>query len=327
MNLKEYYDEQRMSISSEDMTARVIKASQEKPKHRAFRKPAVIAAAAVVLLVGGATAAATGLGLTTGLFQQLFDSKAELVRIDEYRSVIDFSEMGKELGIVRDYGDFKINVIGIAADDLTAYVLYEMIPTEGFDYSEVHGIFDVDGEILNVGTSNGVISDGTAEISGESTDDVIYCYSMGKFLPNDDFDTIEGKTLTLEFIYKDGMRYKDIEPITIPIDFDVSNDVRVIELNEPISFGGHEHIIRNIVLSTFGIEYNIVSDKDYTWIHRHKADISYTFEGSDKQYENNCVVGSTHKDGITRVTGFFNYPVNTEDITSITIAGNTFSLE
>lgn len=324
MNIREYYDEQRLSISSEDMTERVLKAANEKPKRRAFRKPVVIAAAAAVVLVGGVTAAATGLGFATGLFQQLFASKAELVKIDEYRSVIDFSEMGKELDIVRDYGDFKVNVIGIAADDLTAYVLYEMIPDEGFDYREIHGIFDVDGEPVSAAFSNGIISDG---ISGETEEDAIYCYSSVKFIPYGDFDTIEGRTLAMEFMYKDQRRYEDMEPIVIPIDFEVSDDVRIIELNQPISFGGHEHIIKNIVISTFGIEYNVVSDKDYTWIHRHKGDISYTFEGSDKQYENNCVVGSTHKDGITRVTGFFNYPVNTEDITSITIAGNTFVLD
>ncbi len=324
MNLKEYYDEQRMSVSSEDMAARVMNVAQEKPKHRAVRKPVVIAAAAAVLLVGGVTAAATGLGLTTGLFQQLFASKAELVKIDEYQSVIDFSEMGKELDIVRDYGDFAVNIIGIAADDLTAYVLYEMMPDEGFDYREIHGIFHADGEPVSAVFSNGIISDG---ISGETEEDAIYCYSSVKFIPYGDFDTIEGKTLTLEFMYKDQRRYEDMEPIAIPIDFEVSDDVRVIELNEPISFGGHEHIIRDIVISTFGIEYNIISDGHYTWIHSDKADISYTFEGSDKQYENNSVIGSTYEDGIVHVTGNFNYPVNTEDITSITIAGNTFLLE
>ncbi|MBQ8195563.1 MAG: hypothetical protein IJZ47_09365 [Oscillospiraceae bacterium] len=62
MSIKEYYDKQRLGISAEDMTARVTRAAQEQPKHRAVRKPAVIAAAAaVVVMAGGVTAAATGM--------------------------------------------------------------------------------------------------------------------------------------------------------------------------------------------------------------------------------------------------------------------------
>ncbi len=62
MSIKEYYDKQRLGISAEDMTARVTKAAQEQPKHRAVRKPAVVAAAAAaVVMAGGVTAAATGM--------------------------------------------------------------------------------------------------------------------------------------------------------------------------------------------------------------------------------------------------------------------------
>lgn len=72
MSIKEYYDKQRLGISAEDMTARVMRAAQAQPKHRAVRKPAVIAAAAAaVVMAGGVTAAATGIINFNELFHSI----------------------------------------------------------------------------------------------------------------------------------------------------------------------------------------------------------------------------------------------------------------
>lgn len=322
----EYYNTLTASTDPRQLAQSIISAERTDKRIR-FRKPAVIAAAAVVAAGGVTAGAATGWNIPEFL-GQLFNSRAQVHEITDYRSDIDFSEFGSELNIVREYEDFTINVTGISADSTTAYVLYDLIPNEGVNCSEWD--IECDWEVNGFGGSELIRDIASGEIA---TDDsgIIHRYASAKFDTSSDFDTLAGKTLSLGFkVYIDEVyqpQYSASAPVEISVGFDISDDIKTVALNAPVNINGKDCVIKNVSLSTYAIEYTLICSEDDSEVQMGMYDVSYTFKGSDKQYRNHGSMSGQQAGNELTVCGMFSYPVNTEDITSVTIAGNTFELD
>lgn len=140
MNIREYYDEQRLSISTEDMTERVLKAANEKPKRRAFRKPVVIAAAAAVVLVGGVTAAATGMFNINDMFGGRITAQDEQLA-------------GALVGAAQDFtwtvsdDSYVIEFKGITGSEYDMMVSYEIARADGKPVTDFMTNIPEDGKL------------------------------------------------------------------------------------------------------------------------------------------------------------------------------------
>lgn len=144
MSIKEYYDKQRLGISAEDMTARVMRAAQEQPKHRAVRKPAVVAAAAaVVVMAGGVTAAATGMFNINDIFGGRINAQDEQLAGELVIAAEDFSWSVSD-------DDYMIEFKGITGSISDMMLVYELKRTDGKPVIDYMTNIPEDGRLIGL---------------------------------------------------------------------------------------------------------------------------------------------------------------------------------
>lgn len=331
-------------------------------KKKVLRKAVVIPAVAI-LAVGATTigvSAAYNWNITDA-FNSMFSHRVEdrvsraedrgkTTEATDMNSVVgtfDFEKYGKVLDdqIYKGEG-FTFSVNGLTASSDTAYVMYSI----EFDDSFAYGIAEEDGftNWMPRFTTFGIKLDGefarlgyrygSYETTGNRIDGCI------QINPHD--TTFEGKTLNLEFetILRDKLDDEGmfVEEQTVPLDFTVDipidfeiND-SIIELNPDYEMDLGEYgkaVLSDIKITAFKVIYTVSTEYD---------DLDRVAETvSSAIFEHGDIDCVTLKDGtVIRVDGqcggyngnkmnvlvTMDYPVEPENVESVTIFGQTFEV-
>lgn len=257
-----------------------------------------IAAAAVVTAVAAATVtvgAANNWDFNAA-FRGIFGKMAEVQ--DESEPAMagdyDFLKYGDELDLWYDCDNFRLNIKGICADQTSAYVLYDVVFDEGFDYAPQDGWEDwylssimevyIPGEEQTLLGRINVMDHALLSQNGN-----VYSYYVMWRL-SDAEDTFEGKTVTLDFgnlaraiptgSEKDDEPYRECQSlecgvhVDIPIDFPICTENITLELNETFDISeystqdspvlpGTEAVITSLEITPFNWSYFVETDTSW----------------------------------------------------------------
>lgn len=273
----------------------------------------------------------------------------------------DYLSGGKELDLWYSFDDFKLNIKGICADDFMAYVLYDIIFDEDFDYSpkagwtawQVIAVPDAVDESLDEQPELGMVTSFDDNIISQEGN-ILHCYTMPSMSPEYSW---EGKTLTLDFMKVS--RYvptavdsddpnngeeilsfgDDGLHVEIPLDFKLF-ERKTYEINQPVDLSMNEN---NRIMygddSIGTVKYFGVSP--LSWRAYVEADTSKFEKGGVGYYYLDLVISDDEgpveltegvgymwsDDNGEGVVGLFAQPVDPADITSVSICGQTFELK
>ena len=272
----------------------------------------------------------------------------------------DYLSGGKELDLWYTFDDFKLNIKGVCADDYMAYVLFDIVFDEDFDYSakagwtawEVCTLAEAVDNSLDEQPALGMVGQiGENIISQEGN--ILHCCVSPKMFSE---YTWAGKTLVLDFksvgrfvpgkSEKDDMQYQDKQEllfgedglhVEIPIDFPIF-ETTTWEINQPTDLAANEWN-RLYYGGELPATVKYFSATPLSWRIYVEADTSDFSKGDaycidvgvragDKTLEIISGDGSNWIDdngqGETRE---FSQPINPGDITAITVCGKTFELK
>ena len=276
------------------------------------------------------------------------------------QSVFDYLSGGKELDLWYTFDDFKLNIKGVCADDYMAYVLFDIVFDEDFDYSAKAGwtawstvtIADAVDKSLDEQHALGMVSQiGEDVISQERN--ILHCYISPRMFNE---YTWGGKTLTLDFMSvgryipskseKDDLPYQDKQEllfgedglhVEIPIDFPIF-ETTTWEINQPIdlaanegnrSWYGDELPATVKYFSATPLSWRIYVEADTSdFVKGDAYDIDVDVKAGYKTLEIISGIGSNWIDENGQgETKQFLQPINPADITSIIVCGQTFELK
>ncbi len=272
----------------------------------------------------------------------------------------DFLSGGKELDMWYTFDDFKLDIKGICADDMTAYVLFDIVFNEDFDYLPKDGwtewetctLANAVDEALDEQPDIGMVTTcGEGVISRE--DNILHCYVM-PMLSNE--YTMDGKTLTLDFesiaryipttSEKEEVPYYDKESldfgdgglhVEIPIDFPIFETTKW-EINKPVDLSANESNKNFYGENIFGtvtcfsatpLGYRVsieVDTSEFTKGDSYCFDMSFNVGGKTVSVAPGYGCCWTNSDGQVEY-GIFTQPIDPADIDSVTICGQTFDLK
>lgn len=270
----------------------------------------------------------------------------------------DFLSGGKELDLWYSFDDFKLNIKGVCADDYSAYVLYDIVFDEDFDPSpkagwtewEVTAVPDAVDKALDKQPDIGMVgtfSDGVISREGN----VLHCYTMPMLFNEYSWG---GKTMTLDF---DSVRryvpsHSESEEISqheilpfgenglhveIPMDFTLFSTT-ILEINKPVDLSANksnrnfygENISGTVTYfnaTPLGYRIFVEADtSDFTKGDCYTLDMSFNVGGETVSTAPGHGFCWTNSDGEGEF-GIFTHPIDPEDITSITVCGQTFELK
>lgn len=273
----------------------------------------------------------------------------------------DYLAGGKELDLWYSFDDFKLNIKGICADDFMAYVLYDIIFDEDFDYSPKVGFTDwmvtavpeaVD-KALDEQPELGMVCSFSEDIISQEGN-ILHCYSMPMMSPE---YTWVGKTLTLDFM--NVSRYIPTSPkedapdngieelsfgenglhVEIPIDFPIFERT-IWEINQPADLSANEN---NRIMygdnaagtvkyfSASPLSWRVYLEADTSKFEKGGVGYYYLdliFSAGEESVKTTEGVGYTWGDDNGQgVVGLFAQPTDPEDITSISVCGQVFELK
>ena len=211
-------------------------------------------------------------------FEDLFRN-----RFEEYNStsdakiknvMFDFSVIGKELDLTYNFNNFDVVIKGIAADEHSAYLLYDVVFAEDYDcaltddeewFVNLHPNIDMSwlmnysGEMTPAADwRNGFMNmEGntahcfvTINISGISTQDKPLVYS---------FDRLVHRSGDKEDILE-----LEEKKFSVDMDFYLSGNSVKLNPNETVTLeSGETGTVKYIGLSTFGLELNVEWEDEY----------------------------------------------------------------
>lgn len=387
--LRESFSEITPPTDNGTITRNVIERAENMDKNNESRKPrmnraavTIIAAAAVLTAATVSVGAATGWSFNRTLDQanqqivnnngahyvtvystdeaQQLPESADTTVIETQAEPFDYLAGGKELDLWYSFDDFKLNIKGICADDFMAYVLYDIIFDEDFDYSPKAGwtawdtctIVDAVDKSLDEQPDYGMVcSIGEGVISQEGN--ILHCYVKPEM--SDEY-TWGGKTMTLDFksvrryipnhSEKDEVPFYDKEELSfgenglhveIPIDFPIFEST-IWEINQPVDLAENESNRRWYgdelpgtvkYFSATPLSYRVYVEadtSDFTKGDSYMLDLSFVIGGETAQKASGqgYTWGDDNGQG---VVGLFESPVDPADITSISICGQVFELK
>ncbi|MGN1109150.1 MAG: DUF4179 domain-containing protein [Oscillospiraceae bacterium] len=264
----------------------------------------------------------------------------------------DFERYGKSLDMWYDCDNFRLNIKGICADQTSAYVLYDVVFDEGFDYAPQDGWEDwylssvmeayIPGEEQTLLGRINVMDHALLSQNGN----VYSYYVMGRLSDAD--DTFEGKAVTLDFgelgraiptgSEKIDEPYLDCEILDcgvhteIPVDFPICTESRRLELNEEIDCSeyssdvapGTRGVITSLEITPFNWSYFV--ETDTSWMG--KGD-GYSFTFSVTLTDGRVISPRGYTQETTK-TGMLSRgqftPLDYDKIESVTICGRTIPL-
>lgn len=290
--------------------------------------------------------------------QEISDCESSLTGFEE--SSFDFLSGGKELDLWYSFDDFKLNIKGVCADDYSAYVLYDIVFNEGFDYSPKVGWTAWETTVIPEAVDRSLAEQpALGMVSGMSQGvisqegNILHCYTM----PNMYHEyTWSGKIMTLDFLkvyrFIPTSSEKDEAPnygveelafgedgfhVEIPIDFPIFKTV-TWEINEKVDLAANK-INRNRYGDNLSGTVKYFSATPLSWRVYVEADTSSFVKGDNYQFDTVAFAGKTalptvsgegsgwtddNGQGETRI---FDHPIDPATITSITVCGQTFLLE
>ena len=382
--LRESFSEITPPTDNGTIVKNVIERAENMDKNSDGRKPRLNRAAVTIIAAAAVLAAATvSVGAATGWnFNSAFNQANQAIvnRYDGNRhstaeaeseqtsagaeqaasqsGEFDFLSGGKELDMWYTFDDFKLNIKGVCADDYSAYVLFDIVFNEDFDYLpkagwtewEVTTIPEAVDKALEEQPELGMvgsISDGV--ISRE--DNVLHCYTMPMLF--NEYTWGGGKTMTLDF-YNVG-RYipshsereeissrevlsfgEDGLHVEIPMDFALF-ETTTWEINKPVDLSANksnrnfygENISGTVTyFSATPLGYRIFIETDtseFTKGDCDTLDMSFDVAGTTVSAAPGHGFCWTNSDGEGEY-GIFTQPIDPVDIDSVTICGQTFEL-
>ncbi len=345
--------------SDEELLKAVLdrKAEKMNPKKKFSKKAILIPAAAAALL--GTTAIGVSAAYQWNLpaaFEDLFRNRYEAYNgIEEAgprRNAFDFSVIGKELFLYYNFDKFDVVIRGIAADEHSVFLLYDVDFAEDFDYALADGeewflnlrpVMDLswvksyDGNMdPSVDWQNRLINmEGgrahccsTINVSGISLQDRALVYSFDGLVRSsgDNKDTV-------------GVEEKKF---SVDMDFWFSKNSVKLRPNEAVTLaGGETGKVDYIGLSTFGLELHAEWDDPSlggeNMCEKLKSAVTVNYKDgttSDSSAFTAGYVGSSGSTWNSKEDGYSSsvllswlYPVYMEDIKSVTIGDKTFRLD
>lgn len=387
--LRESFSEITPPTDNGTIVKNVIERAENMDKNSDGRKPrlnraavTIIAAAAVLAAATVSVGAATGWSFNSAFNQAnqaivnrydghhnpttystsegLQDSVSAEQTVSAQTDTFDFLSGGKELDMWYTFDDFKLNIKGICADDMTAYVLFDIVFNEDFDYLPKAGwtdwetctLADAVDEALDEQPDIGMVTTcGEGVISRE--DNILHCYVM-PMLSNE--YTMGGKTLTLDFdsiaryipttSEKEEVPYYDKESldfgdgglhVEIPMDFALF-ETTTWEINKPVDLSANksnknfygENISGTVThFSATPLGYRVFIEADtseFTKGDGYTLDMSFDVAGTTVSAAPGHGFCWTNSDGQGEY-GIFTQPIDPADIDSVTICGQTFELK
>lgn len=296
---------------------------------------------------------------STAESEQIAES-TETVKSAETAVPFDYLSGGKELDLRYSFENFKLNIKGVCADDFAAYVLYDIVFDEDFDYSPKIGWTDWDtctiaeavDKSLDEQPKLGMVcamSEGVIAQEGN----ILHCYVMPEMSHEYTWD---GKTMTLDFMSvrryipnrseKDEVPYFDKEElpfgeegfhVEIPIDFPIFEST-VREINRPVDLSANES---NRYWYGEGLSGTVqyFSATPLSWRVYVQADTSGFSKGDGYMFDLSFTVGEDDAERISGEgyewidengqgeVGLFSQPIDPAELTSVTICGQTFELD
>ncbi len=345
--------------SDEELLKAVLdrKAEKMNPKKKFSKKAILIPAAAAALL--GTTAIGVSAAYQWNLpaaFEDLFRNRYEAYNgIEEAgprRDAFDFSVIGKELFLYYNFDKFDVVIRGIAADEHSVFLLYDVDFAEDFDYALADGeewflnlrpvtdlswVKSYDGNMApSVVWQNRLINmEGgrahccsTINVSGISLQDRALVYSFDGLVRSsgNNKDTV-------------GVEEKKF---SVDMDFWLSKNSVKLRPNEAVTLaGGETGKVDYIGLSTFGLELHAEWDDPSlggeNMCEKLKSAVTVNYKDgttSDSSAFTAGYVGSSGSTWNSKEDGYSSsvllswlYPVYMEDIESVTIGDKTFRLD
>lgn len=388
--LRESFSDITPPTDNGTITRNVIERAENMDKNNESKKPrmnraavTIIAAAAVLTAATVSVGAATGWSFNRTLDQanqqivnnngahyvsvystdeaQQLPESTETDVTEAQAEPFDYLAGGKELDLWYSFDDFKLNIKGICADDFVAYVLYDIIFDEDFDYSpkagwtawQVTAVPEAVDKALDEQPELGMVCSFSEDIISQEGN-ILHCYSMPMMSPE---YTWVGKTLTLDFM--NVSRYIPTSPkedapdngieelsfgenglhVEIPIDFAIFEPT-VWEINQPADLSANENN-RIMYGDNAAGTVKYFSASPLSWRVYLEADTSKFEKGGVGYYYLDLIfsageeavkategVGYTWNDENGQgVVGLFAQPTNPEDITSISVCGQVFELK
>ncbi len=272
----------------------------------------------------------------------------------------DYLSGGKELDLWYTFDDFKLNIKGVCADDYMAYVLFDIVFDDDFDYSakagwtswEICTLAEAVDKSLDEQPELGMVC-GIGEEVISQEENVLHCSVRPHMFSE---YTWAGKTLTLDFMSirrfipgkseKDDVPYQDKEEllfggdglhVEIPIDFPIF-ETTTWEIDQPIDLAadeynrlyyGEELPATVKYFSATPLSWRVYVEADTSGFVKGDAySIDVTIKSGDRTLETVSGEGSVWIDesGQGEIS-LFAEPVDTAEITSVTVCGQTFQLK
>ena len=322
---------------------------KETRKTRIRRAPFIAAAAAVATAAGAVTVGAVNNwdfnAAFQGVFGRITEKRGESV---DRNSDFNFEEYGKPLDLKYDCGSFALDIKGICADNTNAYILYDVVFDEGYDYGKRAEwsdwrlyptvIQEAGSEKYNWSVRSDILS---------QDDNLFSFYASVSF--EHDSETLAGKTLPLEFdeLFRQYVEWDDAIQdvkeekqaldcgvrVDIPIDFEVCSEVCTYDIGESIKFPrlDVEAVLNSISVTPFSWEVEIAADfpEDANPLDARLTDFGVDFsDGTSISLSMNNAHYNYSLDGNIRTyRNVFSQPIDPQDIVSVTAFGEIIPIK
>ncbi len=302
-------------------------------RSKGFRKPLIAACAAVtVLAVGTVAVGAANNWDYASLLTNFFSGRA-IQNQSSLQNGFDFEKYGMVIDKTVENSDFTLKFHGIAADESTAIIVLDVI------------INDIEGKVAELASLNAtatpMVSSSKSYIidHNENSFTIAVYFSSDTEIP-DDVINFRFNTLYYDLMPDDGSTDVIINKTlnideTIKIDmgsFNRSTDMKTINPEHIYDMDEYELELTEIRITPFRICYELKVDKEQKqaiWedgCHKpFENEISIMLaDGNEMQFRGGVFGGGNEETMIGEKN--FSYPINTDDVVSVTIAGVTYDL-
>lgn len=353
----ELFDRISPQSSNEEFLSQILgKAEKMEKKDKISIKKPVIAVLATVFTLAAATVtvgAATGWDFNGG-FDAVFRNRTEQYSSEyqAYETGFDFAKYGKELDLHYTFDDYTLNVYGVIADESTAYVMYDVVFDEDFDYKEkekytqwdMKAILETadsamqtnDGHLIGVEdnrfTFYKMATSGKENMNLAENTLILNLYRLERGIEN----SVECDELYSESQIVDCGLTIEIPvdfPIYSPVTYSFSSDSDTSYLIDTID-GKElyvEAMLETIEISPLSCDFSFMTDIGERWFE--KGDcyslgnfiITYN-DGTEIVFMNNNYTIDVDETGRHRYHALLNQPIEPDKISSVSVGGTTVAI-
>lgn len=353
---KRLFDSIAPPKSDEELLKAVLdrKAEKNMSTKKKFSKKAIVIPAVAAALLG-----TTAIGVSAAYQWNLSAAFEDLFRnrYEEYNGssnarikdvVFDFSVIGKELDLIYNFDNFDVVIKGITADEHSAYLLYDIVFAEDYDYELADGESWRVNLMPNIDLSWVMNYEGEMSPSSGWSDSFLgmegstaHCLNV----VNTVGISLQGKPVVYSFdsLVRNGSSVKSRlgeNKFSVDIDFDTTANSVDLTPNETITIAnGATGTLDYVGLSTFGVGIDVrwdsMDDPGLGIIDELKRSVVINFKDgttsdSSMFIPKNDMSGnrySINRNPQTSAVLYWLYPVYMEDIESITIGDKTYKVE